>query len=342
MRVVDIETVEPGHYLGKTIYAMNGTVLLSAGVQLTVYMINTLKRIGVTSIYIKDPLTEDIELEEILSEETKRALIRNMSETMNEIRSGKPFNSRSLSLAVDDLLEDVLQHREVLIQLNEIRTQDNAEFVHAMNVCMVATLVGLNMDLNAQQLKELATGSLLHDVGKAIAAKAGEGDTPRHHAWLGFELLKARRELSLLIAHVALQHHEHTDGTGAPRGLVGDQIHLYSRIVAVANMYDNLLQQESDGRFILPHDACERMLAMSGKELDHEVLVHFMQIVSLYPNGISVRLSTRETGVVVGQHRGLPGRPVIRLLAKEGENHSESREIDLAKTPTVFIEQVLS
>jgi hypothetical protein len=55
MKFVDIESVEPGDFLGKTIYSANGTVLLSSGVQLTVYMISTLKRIGVTHIYLKNP-----------------------------------------------------------------------------------------------------------------------------------------------------------------------------------------------------------------------------------------------------------------------------------------------
>ncbi|MBB3068265.1 HD-GYP domain-containing protein (c-di-GMP phosphodiesterase class II) [Paenibacillus baekrokdamisoli] len=343
MRYVDMEAVEPGHLLGKTIYALNGTVLLSSGIQLTVYMISTLKRIGVTSLYIKDAEFDDVEPEEILSDETKRSIIRNMSETTDAIRSGKDFNSRAISVSIDDLLEDVIRNKEVLIQLNDIRTRDNAGFIHAMNVCIIATLLGINSNLNQIQLKELAIGSLLHDVGKPLMEQQEGESEPDRHTWRGFEILKAKREFSLLIAHVALQHHEHVDGTGEPRQLVGDQIHLYSRIVAVANTYDNLLQQETGGRRMLPHEACERMLSMSGKELDREILVQFMRVVSIYPNGVSVKLSTREHGVVVGQHRGLPGRPIVRLLERErdGEESIESREVDLAKENTVFIEQVL-
>ena len=54
MKYVQIENVEPGQVLGKTVYNANGTVLLSAGIPLTVYMISTLKRIGVTVLYIED------------------------------------------------------------------------------------------------------------------------------------------------------------------------------------------------------------------------------------------------------------------------------------------------
>lgn len=340
MKLVDIETVEPGQYLGKTIFSSNGAILLNTGVQLTVYMISTLKRLGVTTIYIDDPMFRDISHEELLSEETKRAVIHQMSETFEQLRSGKNFSSKAIGQTVDDLLEDVMQNQNLMIQLSDIRTADNAMFLHAMNVCTMASLVGLNMGLNMLQLKELAMGALLHDIGKLGAPEVQEGRM--HHAWRGFELLKNKREYSLLVAHVAFQHHEAIDGSGAPRGLTGDDIHTYAKITAVVNMYDNMIYPSGDEKPLLPHEACERMNAFSGTLLDHEVLVHFMRIVSIYPNGISVKLSTRQTGVVVGQHRGLPGRPVVRVIDKEGDEAVGYNEIDLAQHTTVFIETVLA
>jgi hypothetical protein len=103
-----------------------------------------------------------------------------------------------------------------------------------------------------------------------------------------------------------------------------------------------MIYPNGDEAPLLPHEACERLNAMSGTVLDHEVLVEFMRIVSIYPNGISVKLSNRQTGVVVGQHRGLPGRPVVRVIDKEGEDAVGFDEIDLAQRPTLFIEAVLS
>jgi len=341
VRLVDIETVEPGQVLGKTIFSANGTVLLSSGVQLTVYMISTLKRLGVTMVYIKDPMFEDIQVEEVLSEETKQAVIYQMSEMFEAMRSGKKFSTKAISVTVDRLMDDVLKNQSVLVQLSDIRTHDNAMYVHALNVCVMATLIGLNMGLNMIQLKELAIGALLHDIGK-VGANPEEGEEGRrHHAWRGFETLKKNRDYSLLVAHVAFQHHEAVDGSGQPRGLVGDEIHPYAKITAVANEYDNLLYS-ANGKAVLPHEAVERVSAMSGSRLDHETVVQFLRVVSIYPNGISVRLSNRKTGVVVGQHRGLPGRPIVRLLDKDDDDTVEAREIDLARNPTLFIEAVLT
>ncbi|THF72649.1 HD-GYP domain-containing protein [Cohnella fermenti] len=340
MRLIDIENVEPGQVLGRTIFSANGTILLSTGVHLTVFMISTLKRVGVTMIYIEDPMFKDIVVEEVLSESTKRAVIQQMSESFDALRSGKNFNTKAISMSVDSLLDDVLKNQNVLVQLSDIRTEDNAAYIHSLNVCMMATLVGVNMGLNMIQLKELALGALLHDIGKVGAPEVEEGRS--HHAWRGFEMLKMKREYSLLISHVAFQHHEAIDGSGKPRGIKGDEIHLYAKITAIANIYDNLLSDLSEGRRLLPHEAIERLTAMSDTIVDREVLIEFLRIVSVYPNGISVKLSTRQTGVVVGQHRGLPGRPVIRVIDKAGDDAALASEIDLAQRTTVFIEGVLA
>ncbi|WP_123043377.1 HD-GYP domain-containing protein [Cohnella candidum] len=340
MRLINIESVEPGQYLGKTIFSDNGTVLLSTGVQLTVFMISTLKRLGVSTIYIDDPQFRDIESQDMLSDETKRAVIKQMSETFEALRSGKEFSTRAISQTIDQLLDDVMRNSGVMVHLSDIRTADNAAYVHAMNVCMLSTLIGLNMGLNMLQLKDLSIGALLHDIGKLNAPEVQEGRM--HHAWRGFEILKMKREYSLLVAHVAFQHHEAVDGSGLPRGITGDEIHTYAKIVAVANTYDNLLYQPESGTPMLPHEACERLGAMSGTLLDHEVLTQFMKVVSVYPNGISVKLSNRKIGVVVGQHRGLPTRPIVRIISREDEDTVEAKEIDLAQHHTLFIEAVLS
>lgn len=344
MKYVNVDSVEPGQYLGRTIFASNGAILLSEGVQLTVFMINTLNRIGVTMLFIKDPNLEDVEILDVISEETKRTVMKQMGDTFNSIRSGKEFNTKSVSVNIDTLLDEVMRNKDVLVQLSDIRTKDNEMYVHATNVCMMSVLVGISLGLNQSQLKELAIGALLHDIGKVeLICDDESDDIKKHHTWRGFEILKNKREYSLLIAHVAFQHHEEPNGEGTPRKLTGDQIHLYAKITAVANMYDNLLFDLSKGRRMLPHEACEYMMALAETKLDREVLIHFLKMVSVYPTGASVRLSTKETGVVVGQHRGLPGRPIVRIVKQDADDKRlEIKEVDLAKHTTVFIDQVMA
>ncbi len=342
MRYVHLDNVEPGQYLGRTIYSASGAVLLNEGVQLTVYMISQLRRIGVTMIYIRDALFEDVVIENAVTDETKRAVMKRMGETFELVRSGKDFNTKQMSMTVDTMLEDLLRNRDVLVQLNDIVTEDNSLYIHAVNVCMMSVLVGINLGFNSTQCKEIALGALLHDIGKVGLDAEELSDKRKSHVWKGFELLKNKREYSLLIAHVAFQHHEHVDGSGHPRKLFGDQIHIYAKIVAIANLYDNLVYGRSGHERMPPHEACEYMMTLAGTKLDKDILVQFLKIVSIYPTGSSVRLSNREIGVIVGQHRGLPGRPVIRVVSKQSpDDDIQVKEIDLAVQTTVFIESVL-
>ncbi|WP_438347647.1 HD-GYP domain-containing protein [Paenibacillus sp. FA6] len=343
MRYANIADVEAGQFLGKSVYSGNGTVLLSAGVQLTVYMVNTLNRIGVTMLYIQDPLFDDVEVEDMLQEATKQSLIHGINDTFEAVRSGKEWNVKNIGTSIDMLLSDVISNKELLIELTDIRTVDNAQYVHAMNVCLLSTVMGINLGLNYIQTKELAIGALLHDLGKNGLLLEDEisPSVREHHTWRGFEKIKNKREFNLLIAHVALQHHERVDGFGIPRGLSGDEIHIYAKIVAVANTYDHLISHLDGDKALLPHEACEKMMAMSEQQLDRDVLIQFTRMVSIYPNGTAVRLSTKETGVVVSQHRGLPGRPVVRIIRNNG-NDLDIKEVDLAQETTIFIEAELA
>ena len=118
---------------------------------------------------------------------------------------------------------------------------------HQQRVARIAVAIGREMHLAEDQIDSLSVSSCLHDIGKLavpedLLCHCGELSEQqfaeiRAHTTLGFGLLQGI-DFPWQVAEVALQHHEHVDGKGYPRGLVGDNILLEARIVAVADFVD--------------------------------------------------------------------------------------------------------
>ncbi|WP_312116787.1 HD-GYP domain-containing protein [Brevibacillus reuszeri] len=352
MKYVSLEQVEPGDVLARSIYSSEGLTLLQTGVQLTVGMINKLRRFGVSMLSIKDPFLDEIKEEEVVTEATRKDAIRNLSGAIACVQSGKHLDVRGIQKSVGNIVEETLRNRRVLLNLGEIRTNDNALYIHSLNVCMMATVMGVGLGYNTSQLKELAIGAILHDIGKLSVDKEApaykKNSMDNHHTWLGFHILRKKHEMSIVSAHVPLQHHEWVDGSGVPRGLSGDEIHDFAKIVAICNYYDNLISPFSDEEdTIAPYEACERVMGLAEKRFDHKMVIHFLRSIAFYPTGTSLKLSTGEIGIVIDQNRGLPSRPVVRVIKREqatnkrmSEDH-EINDIDLGEETTIFITGVM-
>lgn len=346
MKYMSIDQVVQGERLAKPIYASDGRILLEGDVLLTVGLISRLRQLGITALFIKDESSSNIEVDEdeVITEETKREAVAVLADCYQYIQSGKKdFQLKSVSKVAGSIIEEVMNNKDVLVSLSDIRTEDNELFLHSVHVCVLSVLVGLKMHLDRSKLRDLAIGALLHDVGKIIEDQPGAKDKyANDHTWKGFNLLRRNPEMSKLSTVVALQHHEHIDGSGYPRGIDATDIHLNAKIVAVTNTYDNLITKASDDRILYPYEACEKIMALTNLQFDHDVVWSFLRSVAFYPNGSHVKLTTGETGLVVAQNKGLPQRPIIRLIKTSFQiDDVEIKEIDLAKETTIFIKEII-
>ena len=145
---------------------------------------------------------------------------------------------------VDVVAEDV----EVIGALSTaIELKDRSMRGHNQRVAQLSLAIGRQMGLPAADLRVVARAALLHDVGKlgiadSILSKPGaltaaEWEVMKRHPVMGLDVL-ARAGSLKREAQIIAAHHERVDGSGYPRGLVGDEIPLEARIIAVADSYD--------------------------------------------------------------------------------------------------------
>ncbi|MCG3664107.1 response regulator [Aliarcobacter butzleri] len=142
--------------------------------------------------------------------------------------------------------------KEIIYKMGEIaESRSNETGNHVKRVAEYSKLLALLYGLDEKESDTLFTASPMHDIGKvgvpdSILNKAGKLDENEYkmmkkHCVIGYNILKnSKREILKAAAIVAMQHHEKWDGSGYPRGLKEEEIHIYGRITAVADVFDAL------------------------------------------------------------------------------------------------------
>lgn len=353
MRRISTKHLRSGMQLAQPVISSDGKILLAKGQVLRDSYITRLVQLGVYSVYVVDPRFPDINADDFLSERTRLRALRMVHTACTSLISGSVLDAPAITDIVDMLIDDLGTKPNLLVNVFDIRMQDDYTFAHSVNVCSFAILIGMSFSFHRGQLRELAIGALMHDLGKTLVPidllkKPGplspaEYEKIQEHTNAGFDILRRQGEISLLSAHIAFQHHERIDGSGYPRALVGSDIHLYGRIVAVADVYDALVSDRAYRPRFLPHKAAEMLLEQSGQAFDADVVHHFLQQVAFYPTGTIVRLSTGLIGVVVDVNKPVTTRPIVRALYDaEGDDLGDYYELDLSKNTDVSIIEVIA
>jgi response regulator RpfG family c-di-GMP phosphodiesterase len=168
--------------------------------------------------------------------------------------------SRNVDIAFDNLFlnQEVLETQKsivyTLVEVVERRSNETGNHVRRMTE--ISCLIGSELGLGHKNISLLRLAAPLHDIGKigiadAILHKPGklteeEYATIKTHPLQGYEILKGNERVAMkMAALIAYQHHEKWDGTGYPQGLKGEEIDLYARITALADVVDALGNKRS-------------------------------------------------------------------------------------------------
>ncbi|RNB85011.1 HD-GYP domain-containing protein [Brevibacillus fluminis] len=356
MRLTSIHKVIVGEQIAKPIYSASGITLIGEDVHLTQRMIDRLKMANISYVYIKDKRFEDLVIPEVVSEQTRREAMGTILQTFQAFQAQpatsyrKPIQTdlgRSFRNVMGSLIDE-LKHNEVALSLlGSVCGFDHYVFTHSFQVTLYAITVALRKGFNQKELMEIGLGAILHDIGKMmvpyeILSKPGrlteeEYFLMKKHAEYGFEILRRQDNLSLLTAHCAFQHHERFDGSGYPRNLTDLEIHPYAKIIAICDVYDALTSNRAYRNAMLPHEAIEVLYAGVGTNFSKELVEDFKSTVALYPLGISVVLTTGETGVVINNRAELSSRPLLRIYKGPDGQDIDPYELDLAKNLHIMI-----
>lgn len=213
----------------------------------------------------------------------------------------------------------------------ELTTKDEYTYRHTISVGIISTLIGKWLNLPQKELVNLSLAATLHDIGKAkvpidILNKPGkltksEYEEMMKHTVYGYELLKSIDSLDESVALVALQHHEREDGNGYPIGLMGDQIHQFSKIVAIADVFHAMSSTRVYQEASPFYKVMKQMQREAFGKLDPHILLLFLNKMMSSIVGKKVILTDGRTADIIMIH---PYDP-IRCLVKTAEGHIDLR-----------------
>lgn len=222
--------------------------------------------------------------------------------------------SSMLRESVRDIIEDLFII-DTVDGYNAISgiSRTNAIHNHVLNVTVISLLIGNEYGFVDSEQSVLGMGALIHDVGKVVLPgiyeerywelDPSDETEVQKHPLLGERLLSEARSISEAERQIIIQHHERQDGTGYPFGLKGknnkpvrspyheaNRIFRFAEIVAVANVFDNLVSGNYFQRRFTPEEALKELNREAGTGLNSDVVQVLGNLVTLYPVGSNVKI----------------------------------------------------
>ena len=279
--------LKTGMVTAQSIFNKKGAPFLVRGTPLTDRYIYKLRHLNVPELHVTS-LSPDFQLQpppDIIDEHTRVQAVENVSETFCQAEVYGHFD-----------VSDIVAKKKNLVQLTDLRLHDSYTFSHSVNVAVLSAMLGNLCGYSKSKLQIITLGGLLHDIGKLSVPASGlpkpgaltadEFKLIRQHPNAGRKILKNLKvPFASMLAIIAAQHHEHIDGSGYPHHVRGKSLHPYSRITAIADVYDALTSVRPYKKAYKPSVVYQMMMHYSPGHFDMDRLHLFFENVAIYPVG---------------------------------------------------------
>ena len=303
---------------------------------------------------------------------------RSTNKVKDIIRENKQYLNKfimnsGMAKALEQFIDEIMSQSSIVLNLSALQQTQPGLISHALNVTITSLCIGKKYKFSYEEMKQLGIGALNYDLGlialpkEILEKKRSELDEAeeknyRQHTVFGFLMLSQNHMIPSTSAAVALQHHERENGSGFPQGIRGDNrpplkdfsrqnmIHRFAEIVAVADMYDAYVsgrpQESIEAQDI--KTAIKNLIAMSGNELNSDIVKTLTTIVPLFPVGARIKIAKAPSpqlegyyGVVAKDNPDNLENPQIIILETKNRQKIKPIIIDLAKYKGFILELVI-
>ena len=368
---IAISQVEPGMVLAAPIRhpEVPGHILLKGDFSLGREEIARLKTLDISSLWIRHPGFDylDQELGDAIPESRSRlysAVKTSFTGIAN--KTAGAFDILEYRTIIGETIMAMVGHEKNAVWAERIMDGGSELFTHSSNVAYLSLVIGMRLKnyifqqrkfvslADGTDLTNLGIGALLHDIGKlALDAemqgvhcleKRAQTEEYRGHSERGYRAVQGRIEATS--ASIVLHHHQQFDGKGFPkvgggRGgeepalLAGRSIHIFGRIVAVANVLDGMLGacRRNKQPTVVALEAIRR--APCAAMFDPVVLDAALRVIPPFPVGSCVELSDGRQAVVTDLQESSPCHPTVCVLAPRSDGGAVTVDLSARGAPSI-------
>lgn len=282
-------------------------------------------RTAVEPVALKGPLSgeDPVEFKDEVrkARQIKKEATAVIGSLLKDARAGKSIDREKVRETVGGIIESVFRNRDAITSLTRLKSHDHYTFTHSVNVCILATALGRWLRMGKDEINELGTGAILHDVGKmflpeSLLNKEGvytdeEFREMQQHTELGADFLSGTDNVGQRPMLVIAQHHERYDGSGYPYKRAGDGIDLFARIASIADIYDAMTTDRVYRSKIVPSEVLKLLYLKRDCYFGPGLVEKFIHCIGIYPIGSLVELNTGEICLIRSIDREHLLQPVV-------------------------------
>lgn len=361
MKVINMPAtkLQPDMKLYEDVYNDLGALILPKGTlldkgQIRKILINRIER---AKVVVKEENETEIEIASmpnittIYDSQKLNSFKRKYSQKVDEITQVIKQLGRGASLNMDyvkniskQMVDEFKSMNDVVNYMHLVKPLNDYTYSHSLDVSLISMVIAKWLNFNERQTDELAIAGLLHDIGKTkisdkILEKPGkltpeEFEEVKKHTIYGYMMVENLTDISSDVKYAVLMHHEKIDGSGYPTSAKENQIPIYAKITAVADIYDAMTSSRTYRDSLCPFDVIKEFERETFGKLDTLVLSVFLKNIANSYLGDFVELSNGEIAEIVFINPNRVSQPIVR---------SGSNYIDLSKPSAdpISIKQII-
>jgi HD-GYP domain-containing protein (c-di-GMP phosphodiesterase class II) len=349
MKMMDVTELKPGMKLARDVINYAGISFISAGIELNPFLIERLYENQIDFVFIEEETTQDVgvkylsniskpKLHKSMEMQVKEASnnysnsIKIFKEIYTNIQYGKKIEFEEIKSTVKHLVESVIYCNDFMELMRNLQIFDDYTYKHSVNVSIYSAMIGKFVELDDNQIFELAVSGYLHDIGKSlipfeIINKKGkltqlEFEKMKKHVTYSYDISKDIPGVNQKMLLGILDHHERLDGSGYPYSKLDEEISLFGRIIAIADIFDAMTSEKVYKGKESPYVVADELSKLKFNHLDPEITGIFLSNLAKFYVGNMVKLNNGKNAQVVLVNKHDFTRPLVQ---------TDSGFIDLSK-----------